>query len=264
MNSMIKVVAAGALLGFGALAGRSWSGADFQAGLDQLVGQVDNFASQAKTKTNSDRSGNAARGEMDFSEAKKVLRKIDRQHPVDYYCACRFDPRSQQVDVGSCGVDSPVHADRTRRIEYEHVVPASSFGRQRPCWRNAPAGVSGREHCRETDPVFRAMEGDMFNLVPAVGSLNAVRSDLNYGEIAGEARQFGQCDFEIDRATRRIEPPEEVKGDIARINFYFERRYGMRLSPQQRRLFEAWSRMDPPSEWEIERTRQIAAAASRF
>jgi deoxyribonuclease-1 len=33
--------------------------------------------------------------------------------------------------------------------------------------------------------------------------------------------------------------------------------YGFRISDQQRRLYDAWDKKDPPDEWEIERNRRI-------
>jgi deoxyribonuclease-1 len=58
----------------------------------------------------------------------------------------------------------------------------------------------------------------MYNLVPAVGEINALRSNYSFGIIPGERREFGECDMEIKN--RKAEPPPNVRGDIARIYFY--------------------------------------------
>ena len=52
-------------------------------------------------------------------------------------------------------------------------------------------------------------------------------------------------------------------GDIARTMFYMEKTYGFRLSDQQRKLFTAWHRQDPPDAWERERNRRIAKIQGR-
>jgi deoxyribonuclease-1 len=70
---------------------------------------------------------------------------------------------------------------------------------------------------------------------------------------------YGCCNIEIDSSIRRAEPPETVMGDIARIMFYMEDTYGFRLSNQDRQLYTAWSRQDPPDAWEIQGTRRIKA-----
>ena len=145
-------------------------------------------------------------------------------------------------------------------------MPAEQFGGQRSCWREVTK--NRRQHCEETDPVFAQMHADPRNLLPAIGLLNQYRSNLRYGEIQGEPREFGSCDFERSApgsGARVIEPPDQLKGDVARINLYFAWRYnaeGYQLSKQQRQLFEAWSRQDPPDAWERERERRIKKATN--
>ena len=61
----------------------------------------------------------------------------------------------------------------------------------------------------------------------------------------------------IDASIRRVQPPDAVRGDIARTMLYMADTYGFRLSNQDRQLYTAWNRQDPPDEWEIERNRRI-------
>ena len=74
-----------------------------------------------------------------------------------------------------------------------------------------------------------------------------------------DARDYGHCNFKVDSDLRRAEPPPQVRGDIARISFYREKTYAVPLSRQQRQLFEAWNRQDPPDAWGKERNRRIKA-----
>jgi len=135
------------------------------------------------------------------------------------------------------------------------VVPAWWIGHQRQCWQQG-----GRKHCRKSDPVFRKAEADLHNLVPAVGEVNGDRSNYRFGMLEGEMRRYGSCDFEVEFKQRTVEPAAHIRGDIARIYFYMRATYGIRLSKQQRRLFEIWDRQDPEDEWERERKRRIAKA----
>lgn len=107
------------------------------------------------------------------------------------------------------------------------------------------------------------MEGDLHNLLPAVGELNADRSDRPYGEVAGEPREYGACDFEVDRGAGRggvTEPPAAVRGDVARIWLYAVDVWGLVLTPEEATTFRAWSAEDPVDSWELERDRRIEAA----
>ncbi|MDA0427653.1 endonuclease I family protein, partial [Stutzerimonas frequens] len=92
-----------------------------------------------------------------------------------------------------------------------------------------------------------------------VGELNGDRSNFRFGMIPGEPRAYGACDFEVDFKQRVAEPPESVRGDIARTYFYMEDQYGLRISRKQRQLFEAWGRMDPVDAAERARAKRIEA-----
>ena len=69
------------------------------------------------------------------------------------------------------------------------------------------------------------------NLRPAVGELNADRSDLPYGEIEGEDREYGSCDFEVQGGI--AEPEASDRGEIARTYLYMERIWGMTLTEEE-------------------------------
>lgn len=84
------------------------------------------------------------------------------------------------------------------------------------------------------------MQADMYNLVPAVGEINALRSNYSFAKIPGEKREFGSCDIEIEDG--KVEPPPGVRGDIARIYMYMDWAYpghGI-ISRKNKKLFEAW------------------------
>ena len=104
---------------------------------------------------------------------------------------------------------------------------------------------------------FRYMESDMYNLVPAIGEINGLRSNYSYAMIPGEKRQFGKCDMEIEG--RKAEPAPEKRGDIARTYFFIEWAYpghGI-ISKKNRKLFQAWDKENPVDAWECERCKRI-------
>ncbi|MEY6434175.1 endonuclease [Thioalkalicoccus limnaeus] len=181
-----------------------------------------------------------------------------------FYCGCPFD-RDGRTDLARCGIESLAGQARAGRVEAEHVFPASQFGHYRPCWRDpgtfpecttGSGRLSGRACCERVDPVFTAAYNDLHNLVPAVGAINAARSNHNWGRLSS-GQTFNPCEIRIDAGLRRVEPPAAVRGDIARIMFYMRDTYGFRLSRQDEQLFAAWNNLDPPDAWEIERNRRI-------
>ena len=193
-------------------------------------------------------------------EAAKILARQqvyhDRTHQGTFYCGCQWDWAGRSggvVNHQSCGYQTRAQANRAARIEWEHIVPASLFGQQRQCWQQG-----GRANCKRTDPVFNAMEANLHNLTPAVGEVNADRSNFRFGMLPGTTYRHGQCDFKVEFSERVVEPRNEVKGQIARVWFYMHDHYDLRMSTQQQRLLMAWDKQFAPGSWERERDRRIS------
>ena len=100
------------------------------------------------------------------------------------------------------------------------------------------------------------MQADMYNLFPAIGSVNAVRSNKQYSELPGSESTFGSCPAKVDG--NRFEPPDRAKGQVARAALYMADSYPKyRLSRQQQQLFEAWDKMYSVDAWECTRAKRI-------
>jgi deoxyribonuclease-1 len=197
-----------------------------------------------------------------FTEAKIVAKQkvyLDQADSVmgELYCGCKWKwvgKSGGRINAASCGLQARKQETRAERTEWEHIVPAWTFGHQRQCWQNG-----GRKHCVDDDPVFRAMEADLFNLYPSVGEVNGDRSNFNYGMASGVAPQYGQCKTKVDFDQRAAEPRDEVKGLVARTTFYMFDRYQLNMSRQQQQLLMAWDKQYPVTAWETERNKRIAA-----
>lgn len=194
-----------------------------------------------------------------FDRAKIELRQYvyhDQNAAGAFYCGCKWTWTGRsggRVDLGSCGYEVRADRNRAERIEYEHIVPASHYGRARQCWQNG-----GRKNCNATDPVFNAMEADMHAITVAEGEANMDRSNFDFGMLPAIKPQHGQCPIKVDFKGRTVEPRDEIKGQIARTYFYFHDRYNLTMSRQQQQLMMAWHKQFPVTEWERERDRRIA------
>ncbi|MDR3409538.1 MAG: endonuclease [Formivibrio sp.] len=197
-------------------------------------------------------NGKSAVGHRDFANAKKVLPKVFDGAEEDFYCGCKYT--GKDVDFSSCGYVPRKNLERASRIEWEHVVPAWVIGHQRQCWQNG-----GRKNCTATDPVFQAAEGDLNNLVPAVGEVNGDRNNFSYGAWTRnpEPMYGGQCKTIIDFKGKRAQPREEVRGRAARISLYMHTHYGLNMSNQDKKLWCAWAKTYPVDEWEKTRNARI-------
>jgi len=187
---------------------------------------------------------------LTFSQAKSKLKSIYKIQPESFYCGCgiKWQSKKKLIPViESCGYKPRNEYTkkgninkRAKRIEWEHVVPAWEFGHQLQCWQKGK-----RKYCAKNSQVFKNMEGDLHNLVPAIGEVNADRSNFKYGLIDKEVRVYGKCDAEVNFKKRIFEPAPNVRGNIARTYFYFENQYGLKISKKKKQLYNAWDKLDP-------------------
>lgn len=199
-----------------------------------------------------------------FNKSKKVLlSRIYRDHHQTFYCLSEFDSKKKVFHTN--GYVPVKNNKRANRLEWEHVVPAHAFGQSFKEWREGEPtcidskgkSFKGRRCTEKVNSQFRYMQADMHNLVPAIGEVNGLRSNYSFSMIPGEERRFGSCDMEI--SNRKAEPPEDVRGNIARIYYYMDNAYPGRgiISKKNRKLFGSWNRLDPVDQWECLRERRI-------
>lgn len=201
---------------------------------------------------------------LSFSDAKKKLRELYKSHPFDFYCGCQFS--DQVIDLTSCGYKTVrQNNQRAYRVEWEHIVPAENFGRSFKEWREGHGkcidgsgrSFKGRRCAQKTSQEFRMMEADLYNLVPSVGEVNEIRSNKQMGMVIENLYDFGRCKVKSDKTT--FEPADEGKGFVARTYMYMNDAYPSHgiISRKNHKLFEAWSKMYPPSVFEKQRAEEI-------
>ena len=200
-----------------------------------------------------------------FAHAKKMLGQVYADHRITFYCGATYDAQGN-VTLPD-GFETPKHEKRAGRIEWEHALPAENFGQAFPEWRegspecvdNRGKEFKGRKCAEKVNQEYRMMQADMYNLFPAIGAVNAMRSNYNYQMLAGEPSTFGNCDMKI--SGNKAEPPARARGQIARTYFYMADAYGPRyhMSRQQEQLMQAWDRQYPVDKWECTRAKRIEA-----
>ncbi len=120
---------------------------------------------------------------------------------------------------------------RAMRIEWEHVVPSSKLNNE-------------------------DAKADMYNLYPAVGSVNGKRSNYDFAELPDAVPDFETCGIKIDK--KKVEPPDYAKGNVARTYLYMDDRYPeFTLTSKQKALMQKWSEIDKVDDIECKRTKRI-------
>ncbi|MFA6411048.1 MAG: endonuclease [Syntrophales bacterium] len=203
-----------------------------------------------------------------FNKSKKLLERVvykESEHRIDIYCGCQYDEK-KEVNFASCGYKPQKDYKRAHRIEWEHVVPAEAFGQSFSEWReghpdcvdNKGKSFKGRKCAEKVNQTYRLMQADMYNLYPAIGEVNRLRSNYSMAMIPGSNYRFWECRTKIE--DRKIEPRPEVRGEVARTYMYMDRAYPGRgiISGKNEKLFQAWDKADPVDKWECERASRIA------
>jgi deoxyribonuclease I len=186
-----------------------------------------------------------------YQQAKTYLFQIHGQNGLTVYCNCQY--LGDSVDHQKCGYKSKLYKKRSTKLEWEHIVPAHAFGQAFKSWRegdpkciNKKRKFKGRKCAKKIEQEFNYMEADLYNLWPVVGSINAKRSNYSMAQWTGDAGKiFGACPVKIN--DRKIEPPDRVKGLIARIYQYMDQAYPGRgiISKKNKKLYEAWDKLYP-------------------
>jgi len=196
-----------------------------------------------------------------------------------FYCGCPYtsdddNDGSGKVKLSDCSMQ-PLSKQKAKAnvIEWEHIVPASQMpARQHDCWTKSAqfakcVSSSGnvtkkRDCCVRVKYQFRAMIFDLHNLAPAIGQVNQYRSNGRYGKVSNGEKWPG-CDAKDTGgvkagASNAFEPPDCMKGNVARVWLYMADMHGVTISAGERTMFEAWDDADPVSPWEKERDKRIA------
>jgi deoxyribonuclease-1 len=180
-----------------------------------------------------------------FYKAKKILeQKVYQNHRITLYCGASFD--AQKNIIPPEGFYTDKYVKRAKRNEWEHVVPAENFGRTFVEWREGAKecvtskgkSYKGRRCAEKVNTEYQYMQADMFNLYPAVGAVNALRSNYNFTMLPSENSDFGSCEMKIDNS--KAEPPVRARGRIARTYMYMEQTYPRyNMSKAQRKLMKS-------------------------
>lgn len=106
----------------------------------------------------------------------------------------------------------------------------------------------------EQDNRYRQIASDLHNMVPVRSRIEMQRRNARYDDI-GKVAKPDDCG--IRASAQFFEPPERVKGDVARTMAYMVTTYDLPWLGATS-VFKGWNRLDPPDDNELTRHRRIA------
>ncbi len=147
-----------------------------------------------------------------------------------------------------CGESFGSKFEYRKGINIEHVFPMG--------WVTNALDCGTRKQCRSNSDRFNRIEADLHNLYPSRVDVNDARSAYRFGEVPGERRAFGECDFEADESKRIAEPRPASRGEIARAMFYMKEEYGLIIFRRSGELLN--------EKWRNDRIEQIQGTRNMF
>jgi deoxyribonuclease-1 len=155
---------------------------------------------------------------------------------------------------------------RGQKIEWEHIVPASWFttvnkeiydawfNGDEKCITSTGTTYKSRKCAEKVSELFNQMESDMYNLVPVIGALNAMRLDKPYGIIDGEVREFGET-IDVEITSKIFEVMPSKRGNVARVMLYMNKKYGIQFPDHNNtiEMLHNWDVNDPEDDWETQK-----------
>ena len=165
------------------------------------------------------------------ADYKKIINEDfwDKVYPKGgntFYCESAFDKPSPILTVS-------------------HIYPTALITKEFGC-RSARS-------CLRSSPKFEQIMSDLHNMVPVNSFYHFKLKNSVFGslESSNEANECG-----IKKRYNIIEPPDRIKGDIARIHFYMHKQYNLPLN-NSFLFLKSWAKKDPPSKGEIEKNIRI-------
>lgn len=114
---------------------------------------------------------------------------------------------------------------------------------------------------------YKIQESDLFHLYPTDTIANSFRGHLEFEEVQN-SEKIPNCDLSrrgTDASNHfGFEPPDKIKGDLARSLFYFSVRYNMPIPNDEEEILRKWNLDDPvDSEEELKNNLIMEAQGNR-
>lgn len=165
------------------------------------------------------------------------------------------------VKTSTCSVQ-----EQNQTMMWIQVVPDTFYGRNMACMKEEVCvnEFTGKLFgspmcCRRVNTQYREMEADLFNLIPVVSKIEEHQQGKIFATVKSPKKVVGKVKIDDNY----LEPPDEVKGDIARVYLYMDERYGLQLSLEQKEMFYRWHRLDAVDERECALAKSIMKIQNR-
>lgn len=157
-----------------------------------------------------------------------------------FFCGCRLDAKTNNT------VDCPPYPSESLRsgtFEWLKLVPLAVGGEGVCTGSGAPADC-------DRGLLERELNEDLYNWLPVTADTYEDIEGRVFMTIPTELTPLS-CDLELDNSRPIIDPPDHLKGDIARRILYLTYRYNVRVPDRYLQMLLSWDASDPVSAREL-------------
>ena len=112
-----------------------------------------------------------------FSKSKKLLLKVYKDNHVTLYCGCSY--KGKKPNLSSCGYIPKKKNKRANLIEWEHVVPAHSFGQSFSEWMTFTISKDDNTTTTDNSTSYFARLGDEIQVGSSESFLVSITSNFS-------------------------------------------------------------------------------------
>lgn len=164
-----------------------------------------------------------------------------------FFCGCQ--PGALEAGRASCPF-FPNASFEDQSYTWLRLMPLNSPGAAGVC-----SGDMAPEQC-DTASLEEALQNDLYNWLPVTAEVHHLLEGRTFIDIATELRP-STCDLELSDEVPAVDPPDHLKGDIARRMLYLAGRYNMTLPDQYLQMLIFWDTNDPVSDTEYRTSRKL-------
>lgn len=186
-----------------------------------------------------------------FDNAKTISKSLAvKLNSLELYANCTMKIMDNKLSIifNKCEYVPRKAGKKNPVPDIEHIAAASWYPSitDQPCWKD------NRENCAKDNVLFKNFYTDLHNLYPALAEINRDRSNRRWCE-SNLKPTYGKTGFILDLNADCVTPPNNKKGDIARVMLYMNQQHHLNLSDSDIRMFNRWSNTDKITSEEIQR-----------
>lgn len=193
-------------------------------------------------------------------EVSHALLNIYQKSPRTFFCDFMIDPQGQLPTAPK------TLAKPSAKVSWQLVISKKKLAQDRDCYLHKVCLDShhqrfkGLRCCQKSDKTYQIMLYDLHNRLPTHPDVKRRLDAYTIGILPDEKNSERFYSLKLDSKRKLMEPPDEKKGEIARIILYMHDTYHIPIEQAALAQYTAWHQTFPPSNWEKFKNFAIAQA----